>query len=573
MKTGSSEELRAFNIIWNASGDYSFKPEFKAYDRSGRADIYLNFIIGAVHKYYDYSKLQEFFSSIRDEKNYAMYSKLIWLGLESCTFYKSCKERGVLEGMRKSYARSVLDMSDSPESIYERLYIEHFNRILGRNSQLNEYESKILDRLEFKQSMSTDEIISSMNDILRDYFDYTPSNKKESFLKKMIRNRKIIHFGEKQNKQNYSMPMFKRIDIGSAEYAGGIHIGEDESKNRLKLHWIQFKENQEIKEKEYIENFFGTSILSQEKNSALEHILCDGNHKGCFLHFTRGEYVEGREETFEQKAALSQRNKNIQYYRDNKSRINSSINKLTNKIKNTMLISSETVVKKTNAGILDASRVWRNIYINDMDIFYKNLNEDIGDLSVDILLDASASQINRQEEISAQGYIISESLTSCKIPVRVYSFCNMRNYTVINIFRDYDEYRKNMEIFRYYAAGFNRDGLAVRTAIHMMKGSPSGHSILIILSDGRPNDIVKIPESSLNVVNQGYENDAGIRDTAFEVRKGRQKGIPVLCVFTGKDEDVESAKKIYGRSMTRIRSPERFADMVGVLLQNELTNI
>jgi len=56
------------------------------------------------------------------------------------------------------------------------------------------------------------------------------------------------------------------------------------------------------------------------------------------------------------------------------------------------------------------------------------------------------------------------------------------------------------------------------------------------------------------------------------VRKGRKDGISILAVFTGKDEDVADAVKIFGHNLACIKSPERFADTVGVLMQNVLNN-
>ena len=48
MEILDSEKRRARNLIWNAAADYSFEPDFKAYDEDGRADLYWNSIIGAV---------------------------------------------------------------------------------------------------------------------------------------------------------------------------------------------------------------------------------------------------------------------------------------------------------------------------------------------------------------------------------------------------------------------------------------------------------------------------------------------------------------------------------------------
>jgi nitric oxide reductase activation protein len=165
-------------------------------------------------------------------------------------------------------------------------------------------------------------------------------------------------------------------------------------------------------------------------------------------------------------------------------------------------------------------------------------------LSVDILLDASGSQYDRQKHVASQAYIIAESLTRCHIPVKVYSFRSEKEYTIINLFRDYNETDKNDKIFEYTASGSNRDGLAVRTALYMMKNSACEHKILIILSDGVPNDTEGIATEKSSHLKYDYIADAGIDDVAFEVRKGWHESIPVLCVFTGVEADLFAAKKI-----------------------------
>jgi nitric oxide reductase activation protein len=148
----------------------------------------------------------------------------------------------------------------------------------------------------------------------------------------------------------------------------------------------------------------------------------------------------------------------------------------------------------------------------------------------------------------------------------------MRDYTVMNLFRDYDEKGNNDRIFNYYAAGFNRDGMALRTAIHMMEDSKYNHKILIVLSDCRPNDMLGVAAKGLIPIQKEYANETGVNDTANEVRKGWKKGISILCVFTGKDEDLPSVKKIYGQKFTRILTLDKFAEMVGVLIERELIN-
>ena len=102
------DNKRALNIIWNASDDYSIDPQFKAYDENGEADLYWNYIIGAVHKYYNYTLLRGFFNYLKTDREHEFYEKLFWIGLEKCAFDKGKNERPVLVSLRKNYARKVL---------------------------------------------------------------------------------------------------------------------------------------------------------------------------------------------------------------------------------------------------------------------------------------------------------------------------------------------------------------------------------------------------------------------------------------------------------------------------------
>ena len=105
-----------------------------------------------------------------------------------------------------------------------------------------------------------------------------------------------------------------------------------------------------------------------------------------------------------------------------------------------------------------------------------------------------------------------------------------------------------------------------------MEKSPWEHKLLIVLSDVKPNDIVRMPGAGEEEWIP-YEKDAGIRDTALEVRRARAEGIAVICVFTGSDEDLPAAKLVYGRDFARIQSLDRLADTVGMLIRNQLRNL
>ena len=110
-----TQKKRAVNIIWGAARDYSFTPDFKAYDADGNAELYWNCIIGAVRRQYEYSKLETVFRSFKDLEDSDLYESLLWLGLENCVFAKESPERPALAYLRRAYAEKVV-AAYSPET-------------------------------------------------------------------------------------------------------------------------------------------------------------------------------------------------------------------------------------------------------------------------------------------------------------------------------------------------------------------------------------------------------------------------------------------------------------------------
>ena len=70
-----------------------------------------------------------------------------------------------------------------------------------------------------------------------------------------------------------------------------------------------------------------------------------------------------------------------------------------------------------------------------------------------------------------------------------------------------------------------------------------------------------------------YNGESGVADTAAEVRRARADGISVICVFTGADEDLHSARLIYGSDFARIQSVDMLAETVGRLIRNCIRNL
>ena len=224
-------------------------------------------------------------------------------------------------------------------------------------------------------------------------------------------------------------------------------------------------------------------------------------------------------------------------------------------------------------GHLDGTRVWREPILRDDRVFLRSDEDPRPVFTVDLMLDGSASRLHCQEILAAQGVILAKSLAACGIPVRVLSFCSLRGYTVLRILKDYGDKNAERNIFSYFAAGWNRDGLALRGAGQLLKQSPAKRHLLILLTDASPDDSHKIPPTGKIPLSREYDGQAGVDDTAEEVRALRREGVRVAAVFMGESSSMPAARAIYGQSLARIQRMDQLAAAAGKLIQNEIREL
>ena len=91
------------------------------------------------------------------------------------------------------------------------------------------------------------------------------------------------------------------------------------------------------------------------------------------------------------------------------------------------------------------------------------------------------------------------------------SFCTVADCTVMRVYRDYGEVKNNGAVFEYAAAGFNRDGLALRAVGQLLSKSPYERRLLITLSDCSPNDVRKICDEQGR--RREYQGEQGVTDS------------------------------------------------------------
>ncbi len=565
------ENRRADNQIWNGAADYTLRTDFQAFTPEGDADLYFNTIIGLLHQLYDYGKLKHLFNTFQSQTSGAFYSDLFWLGLEGVVFQRSKASRPALVALRREYARQVMAQ---PRKQAEREGISNlrwlwFCRALGSPAQEDSWEKGVLDDLTFPPECSEEELCSRMEALLHKWFHRA---------RKSVTDRQWAAFAGRNllKGQRQQGGLIRSTALRRLGQSGGGPVEEDGHKffwqKKLLFHVGQGKTPEAILRR-YVENCFGVSMLTPPEIAAAERELCTGNHQNCRLHFTRGVLPSGQADgqtQWERLVFQQQREKNRAYYQEHLVQNQLILAQLTQRLQNTLLLQADVSDSRTRAGALLTSAAWRAPALRDGRVFFQRRQNELGDLSVDILLDASASQNQQQERISTQAYLIASALTRCQIPVRVSSFCSVSGCTVLRIFRDYEERNQTDSIFDYVSAGWNRDGLAMRAMDWLMKRCQSDHRLLILLSDANPNDDQKIPRSGFFPGGRDYGGKLGIQDAAAEARTLRKHGLAPICIFTGSDRELPGAREIYGQDLIRIPSIGWFADAVGKLIQGRI---
>ena len=84
------ERKRAENLVWTAAGDYAFTPDFLSFTDGGRADLYMNLVIGLAHKWLG-CPTETLLEEVSESRRAAILSDTLWLGIESYVYARSCR--------------------------------------------------------------------------------------------------------------------------------------------------------------------------------------------------------------------------------------------------------------------------------------------------------------------------------------------------------------------------------------------------------------------------------------------------------------------------------------------------
>lgn len=580
---------RVNNLAWTVSGKYDEEIDVAEKDYSSKnASMYYAIIAGARRKYVDWETVKKFLMNrIKSGYHKDILFTILQIVLNDISEKKVIEERpGVVDIRNKAYDDILKSYSKvHHENILDMLKYTYVLQQMDRHPVMDRLTRKILRAIgEIDCNQDIMHILKSIDEIYITYFEHiiNRQNQNVEFAEENIKQAEIDFdtFADFMLEELYSEQEVKTVENEIQNINGRMVVdGIGEEIDNIDLESTPNRTifiDEEMLNKIYkrVEYYYGQSYLNESERRKIESRHCRNVHEGCRIHFTDGVLRSPCDNVFQLKYVTRQKENNLFEFQFKLKTFRRQINKLKESLSRLLVEESASDRVYSDCGTIYANKAWRIGRSSNNKVFYKDIDNGKGRYVIDILLDSSGSQTSKQFMVAIQAYIMAAALTLAGIPNRVMGFQSFLDYTILKRFRDYnDDVRKCEDIFEYYCSGNNRDGLAIKATCDGLLERDEENKILIILSDGKPNDVKIGKDSSRSIRGEmAYKGVVGIKDTATEVRRARKQGIMVLGVFTGKEDDLEVEKKIYGKDFVYIKDIQRFSDIVTTYLKKVITN-
>lgn len=663
------ERKRAENLVWTAAGDYAFTPDFLSFTEDGSADLYMNLVIGLTHKWLG-RPTEALLEEVSRSRRAAILSDTLWLGIESYVYARELPSRPALAALRAQHAEAYFArlqnlnrqqwMAENKRLLDQQTI--RWSRVLGRKTRMYAPDRRALAAaLELDPTLRADEVAATLRAILTRFFAYRGEaevkpvhirlNTVEAWILQHVFRTEHQHTDTLMMKNTYAANASSGTPVASDGKHGGAGA---------------------MGERAYITACFGRSLYTDAELQQLEARLCVGGHRGCHVYVTDGKFGMGssdgrtwlREKSGAQMNDITRTNQrtedragkasgtgsrtdvaasrggffdsetakvrqdsaqqalaNRRFFESEGELARSLVRRLSARLELTLSDLRENVAVHAPVGRLDPVRAWRMPIVHDPDVFEKQRPEREMPLDVTLLLDASASRMQMQEQLAAEAWILAEALKNCHVPAAVWNFRSLRGYTVLEKMKDFSE-RDCAHLFHFYAAGWNRDGLGLRLAAEELlhrsgrsfaaearsTGMPAGgrrlegqkvtmsakhsgvrnHSmlgaggpsalkpgmaaggspgerkhILIVLTDASPDDSTRLSSCAKYPFGSAYEGRPAVDDAAAAIAEMRAQGILVYGLFLGRTENLGNLRLMYGHHQVRIHDISQLARAAG----------
>ncbi len=570
-------ENRMKNLLWTVSGDYTLdaKLNVEAFMHSKYSALYDAVKQGAMAKYFS---MDEYSMYLIKKLYYGAdetgLMRISGLCIDMACAEKISEERQGVKNIRRRAYEEILEKDFANMQADGKLGKLRFSMLRRELDPSYRVEARVKEPLEklqaLKKTEDTMDIIRAVDELYNTCIDPTFEAKHGNLEKVLSVTLDELQEFNWQDFLNEDMleNMLEQMQQQVAEKV--TELSEDNKERKRKgAGKILLNEKALEKMHSYIEWNYGRSYLTELEQKQMNRQLCYGAHKGCTIYMTEG--ILKNPVAVNNTYVLVDRSKemNLNTYRQHANVTKRNIEILEATLNRALRARSEHEYVPAQYGLLRPERLWKIGRTKEYQVFDKETKKQNEDFVVELLIDASGSQQKRQNYVALQSFVVSSALSKVGIPHRAMSFCTFWDYTILHRFRDYeDKADADWNLFEFRGSSNNRDGLAIRMAAESLMKREEPNKVMIVLSDGRPND--------QNVNRPGapdvplYTGDYAVKDTAIEVRRARSLGIAVLGVFMGEEQDLAAERRIFGKDFAYIKNIANFSNVVGTYLRKQL---
>ena len=552
-------ENRIFNLQWAGASNYDFENFIIGENIDGNPDFYLNLIIGLAVKYLGDEPIKNLFDSWAYNIKRDKYDLALLYILEEFAYKKEVKNRPVLKSLRIAYAEKFLDdkydlqrrnLALRQNQIY-RLELIRMREILGQNQgKLSSTDINLYNKLWLADDTNQSNLEERVIKLFKTHLSYKENN----FLNKI---------------PSLNFSIFESAGMISLERSNmpANFAGKSQKSYGLTSFILDFKIRKRKESLSYIEKTFGKSLFDEKISLGIERDLCTGGHKKSRLFFTKG--ISENDKNLDQDLNNKTIERHLIKFKANKAAYTKAIAVLSKEIKLKLNLTSSLDYDVARRGKLIPRLAYKAEISNRARIFKKKSLVTYPSMKVDLLVDASASLLDKESEVAIEAYILAKSLENNNILNRIISFQTVGDFTILTILKDYGEVIDIRKIFRFKSMGWNRDGLTFR-AYRAILDYDIKNTLSIVITDANPQDLKPLISEGLRL-NKPYQDEIGLKDARENINILRKKGLKIAAIING--DHIENSKTLYRNNFIKINSPTGIASAAGKFIKKQISTL
>lgn len=552
-------ENRIFNLQWAGASNYDFENFIIGENIDGNPDFYLNLIIGLAVKYLGDEPIKNLFDSWAYNIKRDKYDLAFLYILEEFAYQKEVKNRPVLKDLRKAYAEKFLDdkydlqrrnLALRQNQIY-RLELIRMREILGQNQgKLSSTDINLYNKLWLADDTNQSNLEERVIKLFKTHLSYKENN----FLNKI---------------PSLNFSIFESAGVISLERSNmpADFAGKSQKAYGLTSYILDFKSRKRKESLSYLEKTFGKSLFDEKIRLGIERDLCTGGHKKSRLFFTKG--ISENDKSLDQDLNNKTIERHLIKFKANKAAYTQAIAVLSKEIKLKLNLTSSLEYDIARRGKLIPRLAYKAEISNRARIFKKKGLVTYPSMKVDLLVDASASLLDKESEVAIEAYILAKSLENNNILNRIISFQTVGDFTILTILKDYGEAIDIRKIFRFKSMGWNRDGLTFR-AYRAILDYDIKNTLSIVITDANPQDLKPLISEGLRL-NKPYQDEIGLNDASENINILRKRGLKIAAIING--DHIENSKTLYRNNFIKINSPTGIASAAGKFIKKQISSM